>query len=122
MPHVVLFCTEVWPQITRKEGVAGVDENVEIPCVLPTDRVETLSSDVLWMINDSVYGFLHIPREFRVCGETCDLITLTIPVLQGEMNGTVFQCVSIDYATNMTFLGGITELYVSPTPPFLHGM
>ena len=65
------------------------------------------------MINGSVYGLLHVPNEFVVCSEIgCDLSSLTIPVVQSEMDGYTFQCVDIDYNTNTYNLGRQTELSV----------
>ena len=58
-----------------------------------------------------------MPKEYTVCAAgVCDLSTLTIPVVLAEMNGSTFQCVSIDYDTNTVHLGGETELIVIPLP------
>ena len=124
--YTVLCCTEVWPQDTRKQGVAGVDSNVEIPCVLPD--IPLLSQEglddenVLWIINGSVYGLLQVPPDFTLeCSESrCD--SLRIPVLQIRMDGYTFQCVHIGYQNNTLYLSEVTALSVSQPPSFLSGM
>ena len=52
-----------------------------------------------------------------MCSEvSCDLSSLTIPVVQSEMDGYTFQCVGIDYNTNTHHLGRQTELSVITLP------
>ena len=89
-------------------GVSGASTNIH--CF--TDG-KVLSS-IFWMINGSVYGLLHVPKEFVVCSETnCNLYDLRIPAVQSEMDGYTFQCVGIDYNTNTHHLGRQTELSVT---------
>ena len=106
----LLCCTgQEWTQIT---GIAGLSVNVQIPCNHDSNTVH-----LFWMINGSVYGLLHVPNEFVVCSEvSCDLRSLTIPVVQSEMDGYTFQCVGIDYNTNTHHLGRCTELSVTTLP------
>ena len=51
-----------------------------------------------------------------MCSEICGLDTLTIPVVQSEMDDYIFQCVGIDYNTNTHHLGRQTELSVITLP------
>ena len=96
-------------------GVSGVSTNINIICSIE-EEIATF-----WMINGSLYGLLHVPNEFKVCSKSsegssegnCDLKSLRIPVLQSEMDGYAFQCVSIDYNTNTHHLGRQTELSVT---------
>ena len=47
-----------------------------------------------------------MPGDFIVCDEiVCDLNTLTIPVVKGEMDGYAFQCVHIDHRYSILYLG-----------------
>ena len=74
-------------------------------------------------MNGSVYGPLHVPREFVVCGGTaCNLHSLTIPVTQREMDGYTFQCVSVDYNTDILHLGEVTVLHVTTLPSGFNSM
>ena len=46
-----------------------------------------------------------MPGDFIVCDEiVCDLNTLTITVVKGEMDGYTFQCVHIDHRNNIPYL------------------
>jgi hypothetical protein len=110
---LVLLCSVmVWASDTeQKMVVAGVSRNVDIVC-----NPENSDSHY-WMINGSVYGLLHVPRDFLVCSSvSCDLNTLTIPVIRSEMNGLTFQCYGIDHQNNMLYLQEVTVLIVH-TPP-----
>jgi hypothetical protein len=109
---VLLSSVMVWARDTeQKMVVAGVSRNVDILC-----NPENSDSHY-WMINGSVYGLLHVPRDFLVCSSvSCDLNTLTIPVIRSEMNGLTFQCFSIDYQNNMLHLQGVTVLTVYTLP------
>ena len=85
--------------------------NVQIQCSIENPI------HLFWMINSSVHGFLHVPNEFTGCSEAnCDPKNLVIPVVQSEMDGYTFQCVSINYNTNTHHLGRQTELSVIPLP------
>ena len=76
-----------------------------------------LGSGTFWMINGSTYGLLQVPTGFVVCNQIfCDPTTLQVPVLQIEMDDYVLQCVSIDYNSNILFMGGETVLDVIPLP------
>ena len=74
------------------------------------------------MINGSVYGPLQVPGEFIVCDEECDINTLIIPVVQRELDGYTFQCVSVDYSTNTRYLGEVTVLNVTTLPEGFNGI
>ena len=64
-----------------------------------------------------------MPRDLTVCtGGFCNLNTLTIPVVQSEMDGYTFQCVNIDYQNNTQYLGELTVLEVIPPPSFITGI
>ena len=96
-----------------KHAVAGLLQNIEIQCLIPTSKS-------FWIVNDDVYGLLQVPRDFVVCSEeTCDLLTLQIPVAQEEMNGSTFQCVSIDYHNNSLNLGDLDVLVVTTFPQLI---
>ena len=57
-----------------------------------------------------------------MCDEiVCDLNTLTITVVKGEMDGYTFQCVHIDHRNNILYLGDITELEVDSLPEGFNG-
>ena len=95
--------------------VSGVSTNFNIYCSIHEDIA------TFWMINGSLYGLLHAPNEFEVCGESryrennyyyCNRHSLRIPVVQSKMDGYTFQCVGIDYNTNTHHLGRQTELSV----------
>jgi hypothetical protein len=110
---LVLLCSVMaWASDTeQKMVVAGVSSNVQILC-----NPENSDSHY-WMINGSVYGLLHVPRDFLVCSSvSCDLNTLTIPVIRSEMNGLTFQCYGIDYHNNTLHLQGVTVLTVHTLP------
>ncbi len=67
------------------------------------------------MINgSSSFGLLHLPREFTSCGLVeCVPSVLTIPVVQSEMNASLFfECVKIDYQNSTVYRGRRTELTV----------
>ena len=107
----LLCCTgQAW---TQKTEIAGLSVNVQILC---NHDSKSNTGRMFWMINGSVYGLLHVPNEFVVCSESCDLNTLRIPVVQSEMDGYTFQCVGIDYNTNTHHLGTQTELSVTTLP------
>ena len=92
---------KVWAQNAEIQEISGISYNVDIPC-LNSDP----DANVFWIINGSVYGLLQIPDEYILCKEgTCNLNDLTISVVQSEMDGYTFQCVSIDYHTNTQQLG-----------------
>ena len=105
-----MCCTvQAWTQITQ---IAGL--NADISCLSLHD---SNTRHVFWIVNGSVYGLLHVPNEFVVCSEvSCDLRSLVISVVQNEMDGYTFQCVSIDYNTNTQHLGTQTELSVITLP------
>ena len=64
-----------------------------------------------------------MPGDFIVCDEiVCDLNTLTIPVVKGEMDGYAFQCVHIDHRYNILYLGDIAELEVNSLPEGFNGI
>lgn len=108
-----LYHAEVCTSRTVVPGFAGVsDQNIAVPCF--DESSQTLSGSIFWIINGSVYGSLHVPREFVVCTEVCDLRTLVVPVVQQDMDGYTFQCVSIDYRGNMLHLGSVKELQALP--------
>ena len=51
-----------------------------------------------------------MPGDFIVCDEiVCDLNTLTIPVVKGEMDGYTFQCVHIDHRNNIYCIWEISQ-------------
>ena len=105
------YCQQVWTQQDNSvTAVAGVDMNLNVRCAL--------SDGYFWSINNLTYGALHVPKEYAVCGaRNCDLSTLIIPVVLSEMNGSTFQCVSIDYyQSNTVHLGGVVELTVYVVP------
>ena len=92
-------------------AVAGVSTNIVINCD------HNIKDVYIWVINDLVYGALQVPMEYTVCGSgNCDLSTLTIPVPLSEMDGTTFQCVSIDYHTNTILLDTKVQLVVTTIP------
>ena len=98
-----------------KQAVSGFLQNIEIQCLIP-------NSNPFWIINGDVYGLLQVPRDFVVCGEEiCNLLTLKIPVAQEEMNGSTFQCISIDYHSNTFNLGFLNVLVVTTVPYELNG-
>ena len=106
---IIYLVFEVWAQTAGIQEISGISANVDIPC-LNSDP----DANVFWIINGSVYGLLQIPDEFILCKEeTCNLNDLTISVVQSEMDGYTFQCVSIDYNTNTHHLGTLTELSVT---------
>ena len=104
----LLCCTgQAWTQETE---TAGLSVNVQIL----GNHDSNTGHHMFWIINGSVYGLLHVPNEFVVCSEvSCDLSSLTIPVVQSEMDGYTFQCVGIDYNTNTHHLGRQTVLSVT---------
>ena len=103
----LLCCTgQAWTQIAE---TAGLSTNIQIQC---NNRHDSNTGHLFWIVNGSVYGLLHVPNEFVVCSESCDLNSLIITVVQSEMDGYTFQCVGIDYNTNTHHLGRQTELSV----------
>ena len=127
---LLLCCTKVWtqtpPKMKHRHGIAGLSTNMEMQCSIARDyalRGRDLSGyGVFWMINGSVYGSLQVTREFIVCDEVCDHSTLKIPVVQRNMDGYTFQCVTVDYNTNTHYLGEITVLNVTTAPEGYNGM
>lgn len=87
--------------------------NLIIRCFEFTEGEEP-GSVGFWKINGSVYGPLHVPKEYIVCADSdsCDLNYLIIPIILSEMDGYIFQCVSIDYHNNTVHLRRRTELIV----------
>ena len=103
-------------------GIVGLEQNLQILCSTTYQLADLRVFGLLWMINGSVYGPLQVPGEFIVCGEVCDLNTLIIPVVQREMDGYTFQCVSVDYNTSTHYLGEITVLNATTLPEGFNGM
>ncbi len=98
----------MWPQTTATSDrvLAGVSQNHLIPCSLS-------GAGVFWLINGSLYGPLRVPRDFIVCSKaSCNLNTLTILVVQTEMNGLTFQCVRVDYHDNTEEMGDVRVLEI----------
>ena len=92
--------------------MAGIeDRNLNIRCFSGDE--DPGYDGYFWKINGSVYGELHLPREYKVCQFTCNLATLTIPVVLAEMDGHTFQCFGINYQTNTVHEGTVTELNVT---------
>ena len=92
---------------------------MQVNCFARSESLQFPDSEGhFWIINDSVYGLLHVPRVFTVCSEVvCELSNLFIPLVLREMNASRFQCVTINHQTNMESLGGrVTELTVITTP------
>ena len=116
-----MFCQNhlAWAQVTQS-GVAGISTNINIQCFSVAE--EPGYDGYFWKINGSVYGALHLPREYEVCRSRCNLATLTIPVVLAEMDGYTFQCFGINYQTNTVYEGTVTELNVisNVTGEFLH--
>ena len=109
--YLALCFNEVDSQTVDISGVSGVSTNINIIC---SSNDEEITSPTFWMINGSVYGLLHVPNEFVVCSLfRCDLTTLTIPVVQSEMNGYTFQCVSVDHYNNTQQLRTLAKLSVT---------
>ena len=110
---------EAWTQLTRIEEVDRISKNVQVNCFARSESLQFPDSEGhFWIINDSVYGLLHVPRVFTVCSEVvCELSNLFIPLVLREMNASRFQCVTINHQTNMESLGGrVAELIVITTP------
>ena len=111
----LLYCIEVLPPLTvalrEVMGVAGVRQNIQIYCGTNQGVLEDgMEQSPFWIVNGSVYGLLHIPRDFMVC---CDLNSLTIPVPQTEMDGYTFQCVYINHQNNtLSIPGEVTVLHI----------
>ena len=112
----LLCCIEVLPPtvaLREDMAVAGVRQNIVILCGTNQGVFEDgrfLEESPFWIVNGSVYGLLHIPRDFMVC---CDLNSLTIPVPQTEMDGYTFQCVNINHQNNtLSIPGEVTVLRV----------
>ena len=105
-----------------QDAVAGIeDTNLNINCF--SDEVPDPGYDgYFWKINGSVYGTVHLPKEYKVCQLKCNLATLTIPVVLAEMDGYTFQCFGINYQTSTVHEGRVTELNVisNITGEFLH--
>ena len=95
-------------------AVAGIENtNLNIRCF--DLSVDPGYDGYFWKINGSVYGALHLPREYEVCCSRCNLAILTIPVVLAEMDGYTFQCFGIHYQTNTVHEGTVTELNVTET-------
>ena len=93
-------------------AVAGIkNTNLNIRCY--DLSVDPSYNGYFWKINGSVYGALHLPREYEVCSSRCNLAILTIPVVLAEMDGYTFQCFGINYQTNTVLEGTVTELNVT---------
>ncbi len=108
MQLLTVLALEVWLQPALTKLTAGVSSQ-DILCSLP-------GAGVFWLINGSLYGPLQVPGDFIVCGASCNLKNLKIPVVQSEMDGLTLQCVSIDYHTNTDELGVETVLNVTTLP------
>ena len=91
--------------------MAGISTNLNIQCF--SEDEDPGYDGYFWKINGSVYGALHLPREYKVCKSRCNLATLTIPVVLAEMDGYTFQCFGIHYQTNTVHEGIVTELNVT---------
>jgi hypothetical protein len=112
-----MACTGGTSRREHLTTIAGVSQDVGIPCNSEEDVQESFGGGVSWIINGSVYGLLHVPKEFIVCSsESCDLTTLTIPVIQSEMNGLMLQCVVVDYLNSILHLGDVTVITVHSLP------
>ena len=102
-------------------AVAGIENtNLNIECF--SEAEDPGYDGYFWKINGSVFGGLHLPREYEVCHSKCNLAILTIPVVLAEMDGYTFQCFGINYQTNTVHEGTVTELNVisNVTGEFLH--
>ena len=103
----------MWTQNSEeRSGVAGID-TINIQCFSEAATQDPGYDGYFWKINGSVYGALHLPREYKVCQSECNLATLTISVVLAEMNGYTFQCFGINYQTNTVHEGIVTELEVT---------
>ena len=96
--------------------------NVLIQCSGGERLVESGSTDTFWIINGSVYGLLQAPPEFVVFSQVpCSLDSLTIPVVQREMDGYTFQCATVDHHIVTPMLGEVTLLEVVTPPEGFNG-
>ena len=111
----VLCFSKVRSEIHRIQEVEGISRDIQVLCM---NNIDSCSGGFFWIIADSVYGLLHLPKEFVVCSieQYCNLNDLSIPVIMREMNGFTFQCASIDYSSYTDRLGTRTELTVIPWP------
>ena len=111
----------VWAQSTQIEEVDRISTNVQINCFAGGEESIPFQyyEGHFWIINDSVFGLLNVPREYSVCNiDRCDLSDLLIPLVLREMNNSRFQCVTIGYnLMSLEYLGRLTVLTVV-TPPF----
>lgn len=109
----------MWTQPpTHIVEVDRISTNIPINCFERGEIPGVLNiGGLFWIINNSVYGVLHVPRVFTVCSERmCDLKTLVIPLALREMNGSRFQCVYISYQRHISILGRYTDLTVVTAP------
>ena len=117
--------SEVLPQtaaLREVQAVAGLMQNIQITCRsnLGTEDGQFMEGHLYWIVNGSVYGLLHVPRDFVTC---CDLNSLTIPVPQTEMDGYTFQCVEINYQNDtFDFPGEVRVLRVLTIEGLDNGM
>ena len=94
-------------------AVAGIEfRNLNIPCFSGDE--DPGYDGYFWKINGSVYGALHLPREYKItCCLRCNLASLTIPVVLAEMDAFTFQRFGINYQTDTVHEGTVTELNVT---------
>ncbi len=105
---VLCYTSEVLTQNIILE-VAETDTNVLITC----GGHITGESRQFWIINEALYGFLQVPREYRVSLTQQELV---IPALRRDMNGSTFQCVRIDHQNNIIHYGMETQLKIITLP------
>ena len=112
--YYLLVC---FNEVHSDSQFSGVSTNIVISCLSHEEIT------IFWILNDSLYGLLHVPNEFEVCSKGsegnggsneghCNLHSLRIPVVHSEMDGYTFQCVGIDYNTDTHHLGTQTVLSV----------
>ena len=100
------------PRPVHETAFAGVSQNLGISCTSEETTIPE-GAAVFWIINGSVYGILQVPPDYEVCSSEDCLMILTVT---NEMNGSTFQCVTIDYHSNTEYLGVVTELTVIALP------
>ena len=92
----------------------GISTNIQITC---SESGRAFGGSSFWMINNNIYGLLHVPKEFTACTQViCAPENLFIPLVLREMNETRFECVHINYQNSTNFLGQLTELTVITSP------
>ena len=97
--------------------MAETDTMVHITCTDDRTGVAPESRVSFWKINEALYGLLQVPKEYKLSFLRLQQ-ELVIPTIRRDMNGSIFQCVRIDYQNNIMVQYGRTVRLIIRSIPF----